>query len=375
VTVGGAPLTAAAALELHGSRILIGAGLLDRCGAGLRATLPGRRLAIISDETVAPLYAARVTTACAPADVTLLTIPAGEASKTRKQWSRLTDELLSAGFGRDSAIIALGGGVVGDLAGFVAATYMRGIPFVQAPTSLLAMIDAAIGGKTGVDTRAGKNLVGAFHHPALVIVDPRALSSLPLAQVRNGLAEAVKHGIVASRADFEWIAANLGALLREDGPDVTLADRLVRRNIEIKSAIVARDEREGGLRKTLNFGHTIGHAVEKLSGYAMMHGECIAAGMVAEARIASRMGLADRDLAGTIAHLLRAAGLPDSVPASMTPAAVLAAARSDKKARAGAVEYALPVRLGEMAGADRGYAIPVPDAVVLEALSETRATL
>jgi 3-dehydroquinate synthase len=361
------------ALELHGARIVVAGGLLDRCGAELRGALPGRRLAIVSDDTVAPLYAARVKAACAPADVALLTIPAGEASKTRAHWSRLTDELLAAGFGRDSAIIALGGGVVGDLAGFVAATYMRGIPFAQVPTSLLAMIDAAIGGKTGVDTPAGKNLVGAFHHPVLVLVDPCALSTLPGAQFRNGLAEAIKHGVIASAAEFDWLTANLPALLRAGGPPAELADRLVRRNIEIKAAVVARDEREGGLRKTLNFGHTIGHAIEALSGYGMLHGECIAAGMVVEAGIAARLGVAEPSLAGVIARLLRDAGLPAALPARMTPAAVLDATRNDKKARGGLVEYALPARLGAMAGADRGYAVPVADAIVLDALAESRA--
>lgn len=355
-------------LELHGSRIVVDAGLLDACGEELRRALPGRRLAIISDDTVAPLYAARVTAACAPAAITVLTLPAGEANKTRESWIRLTDQLLAAGFGRDSAIIALGGGVVGDLAGFVAATYMRGIPFVQMPTSLLAMIDAAIGGKTGVDTSAGKNLVGAFHHPSLVIVDPGALATLPLVHFRNGLAEAIKHGVIASRADFDWIKANLSLLVRDGGPALELATQLVRRNIEIKASVVARDERESGVRKTLNFGHTIGHAVESLSDFTMLHGECIAIGMVVEARIAARIGVAESSLAETIAGLLRAAGLPTSVPKSMTSAAVLASTRSDKKARAGAVEYALPAKLGEMAGAERGYAIPVPDSVILEAI-------
>ena len=363
------------ALTLHGSQILVGAGLLDQCGAEIARALPGRRLAIISDDTVAPLYGQRVAAACAPAAVATFTIPAGEASKTREQWSRLTDELLDAGFGRDSAIIALGGGVVGDLAGFVAATYMRGVPFVQIPTSLLAMIDAAIGGKTGVDTRAGKNLVGAFHHPALVIVDPLALSTLPPAHLRNGLAEAIKHGVIASRTEFDWTASNLPALLRDGGPAPEVAERLVRANIAIKSDIVARDEREGGLRKTLNFGHTIGHAVESLSGYAMLHGECVAVGMVVEARIAARLGVAAPSLVEAIEALVRAAGLPACVPASMTATAILAATRSDKKARAGAVEYALPNSLGAMAGADRGFGIAVPDAIVLEALSESRANL
>jgi 3-dehydroquinate synthase len=362
-------------LELHGSRIIVRAGLLDSCGAEIRAALPGRRLAIVSDDTVGPLYAARVAAALAPAPVTVLTIPAGEENKNRKSWSRLTDELLDAGFGRDSAIIALGGGVVGDLAGFVAATYMRGIPFVQMPTSLLAMIDAAIGGKTGVDTRAGKNLVGAFHHPALVVVDPRALGTLPLAHLRNGLAEAIKHGVITSRAEFDWIAANLAACLRDGGPPAELADELVGRNIAIKAAVVARDERESGVRKTLNFGHTIGHAIESLSGFEMLHGECIAVGMLVEARIAALTGVADSSLAGAIAATLKSAGLPGAVPISMTAVAVLEATRSDKKSRAGAVEYALPSALGAMAGADRGYGIPVPDSAILEAVEASRATL
>jgi 3-dehydroquinate synthase len=362
-------------LELHGSRILLGAGLLEHGGAEVRSSLRGRRLAIISDDTVAPLYAARVAAAVAPEKTAVFTIPAGEASKTRAHWSRLTDELLDAGFGRDSAIIALGGGVVGDLAGFVAATYMRGIPFVQMPTSLLAMIDAAIGGKTGVDTAAGKNLVGAFHHPALVVVDPSALSTLPAAHLRNGLAEAIKHGVIASRADFEWLSANVAGLLRAGGPSIGLADELVRRNIAIKAGVVARDEREAGVRKILNFGHTIGHAVESLSGYSMLHGECIAVGMVVEARIAASVGVADASLAETIAALLRAAELPTDLPLTMTPESVLAATRTDKKARAGAVEYALPARVGEMAGAENGFALPIPDSVVGAALRARHANL
>jgi 3-dehydroquinate synthase len=359
------------ALELHGSRILIGTGLLDECGAEVRAALPRRRLAIITDETVAPLYAARLAAACGAPAPPAFTIPAGEPSKTRKQWSRLTDELLAAGFGRDSAILALGGGVVGDLAGFVAATYMRGIPVVQLPTTLLAMIDAAIGGKTGVNTKAGKNLVGAFHHPSLVIADPRALRTLPVAHVRNGLAEAIKHGVIASPADFVWLATNVAAIVREGGPGDEIAERLVRRNVQLKSDIVARDAREAGVRKILNFGHTIGHAVESLGGYGMPHGECVAIGMVVEARIAAKAGIGDPGLADVIAQVLRDAALPVALPSAMTPDAVLAATRSDKKARGGSVEYALPAKLGVMAGAERGFGIPVPDSVVLRVLAES----
>jgi 3-dehydroquinate synthase len=361
------------AIRLYGAEIVVSTGLLDRCGDTLRGTpdLAGRRLAILSDDVVAPLYGARLAKTCRAngfPEPAVFTFAAGEASKTRAQWARLTDELLAAGFGRDSAILALGGGVVGDLAGFVAATFMRGIPLVQVPTTLLAMIDAAIGGKTGVDTATGKNLVGAFHHPALVLADPGALATLPRRQLRNGLAEAVKHAVIASAAEFAWIAANVSALAREGGPEPDIADQLVRRNIAFKVGIVARDEREEGLRKTLNFGHTIGHAIETLSGYTMLHGECIAIGMVAEARIAAALGVGEPDLPDVLARVLVEAGLPVGIPAAMSPDAVLTATRTDKKARGGIVEYALPARLGEMGSADRGYTMPADDALVLQAL-------
>jgi len=356
-------------LDLHGSRIVIGCGLLDDCGAEIRAALSHRRLAIITDETVAPLYAARVAAACGTPAPACFAIAAGEESKSRQEWARLTDRLIDAGFGRDAAILALGGGVVGDLAGFVAATFLRGIPVVQVPTSLLAMIDAAIGGKTGVNTAAGKNLVGAFHHPALVIVDPRALRTLSRAHLRSGLAEAIKHGVATSPEDFTWLATNAASIVRDDGPSDAIAERLVRRNVHLKADIVARDERESGLRKILNFGHTIGHAVETVSGYRLLHGECVAIGMVAEARIAAALGVGDAGLAATIAQVLGDAGLPATLPSAMRPQDVLLATRSDKKARGGVVEYALPAGLGVMAGADRGFGTPVPDQVVLEVLS------
>ena len=363
---------AASPIHLHGSRVLIGAGLLDECGAELRATLQRRRLAIISDSNVAPLYAARLAAACGTPSPTILTIPAGEASKTRQQWSRLTDELLDLHFGRDSAILALGGGVVGDLAGFVAATYLRGIPVVQLPTTLLAMIDASVGGKTGVDTAAGKNLVGAFHHPVLVLADPTLLGTLPIEQLRNGLAEAIKHAVIASAPDFVWLATNADSIIRAGGPGAALADHLVRRNVQIKADIVARDERETGVRKILNFGHTIGHAIETLSGFTMLHGESVAVGMVVEARIAARAAIGDPALPEMLIEVLRQAGLPTIVPAVMSSDAVLEATRSDKKARDGLVEYALPAKLGLMAGADRGFGIPVPDAMVRAALDSSR---
>ena len=361
-------------LSLHGARIVVHPGMLDTCGESARAVteLGGqRRIAIISDDVVAPLYGDRLISALqrtGAREPMVFTVPAGEVSKTRAQWSRLTDDMIDSGFGRDSVVFALGGGMVGDLGGFVAATFMRGVPLVVVPTTLLAMLDASIGGKTGVDTRAGKNLVGAFHHPALVLIDPCTLQTLPIEHVRNGLAEAIKHAVIASPADFAWIASNMAAIVRDGGPGDDVAEWLVRRNVELKATIVADDERENGIRKTLNFGHTIGHAIEAESGYSLLHGECVAIGMVVEARIAARIGVADASLSRDIALVLVQAGLPIALPARMSPRAVLTATRNDKKARSGAVEYALPAGLGVMAGADHGYSIPVVDEIVLESL-------
>lgn len=358
-------------LDLLGSRILIGAGLLDGCGNEVRAAVGQRRAIIISDDTVAPLYAARLAAAIGSEPV-LLTIPAGEASKTRMQWARLTDELLAANVGRDAVILALGGGVVGDLAGFVAATYMRGIPFVQIPTTLLAMVDASVGGKTGVDTRAGKNLVGAFHQPTAVVIDPQVLTSLPRPHLRSGLAEVIKHGVVASTDELAWTASHIGAVVRDGGPDAEIAAELVLRNVTVKAGIVERDERESGVRKTLNFGHTIGHAIESLSGYTRLHGECVALGMIVESRIASRIGVGNSEITDTLIELLQRAGLPVALPAEFAAAEILAATRLDKKARDGVVEYSLPARVGFMAGADTSYGIPVAADVVLAALADSR---
>jgi 3-dehydroquinate synthase len=237
---------------------------------------------------------------------------------------------------------------------------------VQVPTSLLAMIDASVGGKTGVDTPAGKNLVGAFHLPAFVVADVQVLSSLPDAHRRAGLAEAIKHGIIADASYLERIESNLANILAAV-PDATLD--LVTRSVEIKADVVRADPREHGLRKTLNFGHTIGHAIEHVSGYSLLHGECVAIGMVLEARIAERIGVAEPGTADAVTSVLARASLPIAQPADMSPSAILEATRLDKKARAGRVEYALPVRIGMMAEADGRWAIPIDDDVVREVLA------
>ncbi|OYV65996.1 MAG: 3-dehydroquinate synthase, partial [Gemmatimonadetes bacterium 21-71-4] len=283
-------------------RVHILPGALDAVGGVVRVAVRAHRYAVVTDANVGPLYAERVREALAGQAVDVFTVPAGERHKTRETWAAVTDQMLDAGFGRDGAVIALGGGVVGDLAGFVAATFMRGVPLVQLPTSLLAMLDASIGGKTAVDTPAGKNLVGAFHHPSAVIADPAVLATLPVAQYRAGITEALKHGVIAEAAHFEAVAATASAIGRRR-PDDRAISAIIARSVEIESAIVYGDYRESGRRKTLNFGHTIGHAIEHLSGYALLHGEAVAIGMCVEADIAERIGVA---AAGT-ADRIRAA--------------------------------------------------------------------
>jgi 3-dehydroquinate synthase len=356
---------AAARIPVLGYDVVVASGALARIAAHLPQSLRPHRWAVVTDDTVAPLHAARVVGALGPGRTLLLTVPPGEAQKTRESWARLTDAMLASGLGRDCAVVALGGGVVGDLAGFVAATYMRGVPVVQAPTTLLAMIDASIGGKTGVDTPAGKNLVGAFHQPAAVVADPEALRTLPVAQLRAGLAEAIKHGVIADEGYFDWIAADPERLLA----DPAALERLVVRSVEIKAAVVRRDEREGGVRKVLNLGHTVGHAVESASGYRLLHGEAVAIGLVAESAIAERMGVAERGTRARVAAAVARAGLPARVPAGLDREALVAAMRGDKKARAGAIEMALPARVGAMAGEEHGWAIRVDEAAVREALA------
>ncbi|HVE77600.1 MAG TPA: 3-dehydroquinate synthase, partial [Gemmatimonadaceae bacterium] len=257
--------------------IVVERGALGRLGEIVRAAAPAHRYVVVTDEQVGPLYAERARAAFGDADV--LAVPPGEVHKTRESWARLTDAMLARGHGRDTTVVALGGGVVGDLAGFVAATYMRGLPLVQVPTTLLAMIDAAIGGKTGVDTAAGKNLVGAFHPPAAVVADPDVLATLPAPHLRAGLAEAIKHGVVADEAYFDFVREALPSLLAADGWAGESMTELVAVSARIKAEVVSRDERESGLRKVLNFGHTLGHAIEAASGYALLHGEAVAIGM------------------------------------------------------------------------------------------------
>jgi 3-dehydroquinate synthase len=354
-------------VPLPGYRVTIAPDALARVGEIVRTVAPAHRYAVITDRNVAPLYAERVREALDQSRVTVLAIPPGEGSKTRETWAELTDTLLADGFARDTTIIALGGGVIGDLAGFVAATFMRGVPYVQVPTSLLAMIDASVGGKTGVDTPAGKNLVGAFHQPAAVIADTNVLGTLPIEHRRAGLAEAIKHGVIADEAYFDSVAG-IAAEFTALPPGDDRIPALVARSVEIKASVVRQDEHEAGVRKVLNFGHTIGHAIELCSGFSLLHGEAIAMGMVYESALAERLGIARAGTSGRVRAAVLAAGLPCTRPTSISVDAILEAARGDKKTRAGKVEYSLPLAIGAMAAADRGWSMAVSDGAVREIL-------
>jgi 3-dehydroquinate synthase len=353
-------------------------GILFSLSELLVKSLGRRKLVLISDDIVGRYYdewtRATVTArapGARPSDPGIrlraearLTFPAGEPSKTRETWIRLSDEMLSAGLDRHTAVVALGGGVVGDLAGFVAATFLRGVPYAQIPTTLLAMLDASVGGKVGVDTPLGKNLIGAFHPPAVVVADPLTLLSLPERVFRAGLAEAIKHGLIADPVYFEWIEANTRPILARDTDVLT---HLVQRSVAIKAAVVSEDERERGKRSILNAGHTIAHGLERESHYRLPHGEAVALGLIAECRIAERLALAPKGLAQRVLGVTRALGLPTRSGEVDIPR-VLEAAMRDKKNRNGELRLALPTALGAMHEGEGKWTVPVTEALLAEAL-------
>ncbi len=342
--------------------VLIGPGLLASLPALLREYAPAHRYGLIADATVADLHGRRLHQALEGAGLMceLLTFPAGESSKTRSTWTELSDGLLTAGIGRDGAVIALGGGVTGDLAGFVAATYLRGIPVVQLPTSVVAMVDAAVGGKTGVDVPAGKNLIGAFHPPRLVVADTATVATLPRAERAQGLVEAIKHGAIVDAAYLDRLDADLPALL--DGEPGVLTHAVVR-SVEIKAGVVSEDEREGGLREILNFGHTLGHGLEAAADYRLPHGNAVAIGMVLEARLGEELGVTQPGTAERLARIVERLGLPLHPPSGLDRKAVLEFVRADKKARRGRARYVLLEQLGRVAKAER-WSREVPDRTV-----------
>jgi 3-dehydroquinate synthase len=323
--------------------ILIGAGLLAEPEIW-RAQLQARDLLIVSNTTVAPLYLTPLLSGLGGRRRVEVILPDGESHKTLPNVARVLDVLVANRFARDCAVLALGGGVVGDLAGFAAACYQRGVAFVQVPTTLLAQVDSAVGGKTGVNHVGGKNLIGAFHQPALVVSDTATLTSLPPRELRAGLAEVIKYALICDADLFDWLDGHLEPLL--SGEPAALA-HVIRRSCEIKAAIVARDEREQGERALLNLGHTFGHAIESATAYRQwLHGEAVGAGLVMAADMSAQCGLLPAADAARVRHIVERTGLPVRIP-GISPHAALEHMRIDKKVLGGQLRLVLLRRLGE----------------------------
>jgi len=328
--------------------IFIGAGLLDDATL-LGAAIAARDVLVVSNEVVAPLYLARLEHGLAGKRVASVILPDGEQHKTLATMERVLDALVECRLNRDACVVALGGGVVGDMAGFAAACYQRGVDYVQVPTTLLAQVDSSVGGKTGVNHPGGKNLIGAFHQPRAVVSDIGTLGTLPPRELRAGLAEVIKVGLVADAGFLAWIEGNLDALLGLDAAALTHA---IRRSCEIKAGIVAEDEHEHGRRALLNLGHTFGHAIETAAGYgAWLHGEAVGAGMLMAADLSARLGwLGSKDVE-RVRSLLQRAGLPVAAP-RIGAARGLELMGMDKKVLAGRIRLVLLRCLGEGVVAD-----------------------
>jgi 3-dehydroquinate synthase len=327
----------------HSYPALVGSGLLRQIGEYVRKSLSLNTCATISDSNVTPLFADRVKRSLEAADFqpTLITIPAGEESKTLEQAGAICDQMIAAGLDRQSFVIGLGGGMIGDISGFVAAIYDRGIPHVQIPTTLLAMVDSSIGGKTGVNTAKGKNLIGAFHHPSLVIDDVGVLKTLPPREFNQGFAEIIKHAVIADAEMF-------GGLTNTQVSDAFALQSLIKRNIVIKSKIVAKDERDQtGERAVLNFGHTIGHAIERAGDYRkFLHGEAVSLGIVAACAVSIKKAELSPGQRDAIVDLLRQFNLPTQLPKGFRREKIIEALKFDKKFEGGNVRFVLTPRIG-----------------------------
>jgi 3-dehydroquinate synthase len=344
--------TVAVGLSARSYEVRVGSGLIDRAGEAIAPFLKRRRVAVVSDETVWGLHSARLAAALEAAGIAVspVVVPPGEQTKSFEGLADLSDRLLALELDRGDLIVAFGGGVVGDLAGFAAAIYKRGIDFVQIPTTLLAQVDSSVGGKTAIDTPRGKNLVGAFHQPRLVLADLDVLATLPAREMRCGYAEVIKYGLLGDFGFFEWLEANGSAVLAREPAALAHA---VARSIEMKAEIVAEDETEQGRRALLNLGHTFGHALEAETGYgeALLHGEAVAAGMALAFRFSASLELCQGQDATRASVAIAAAGLPTTLAeVSRRPfdaARLVHHMAQDKKAEGGKLTFILARKLGE----------------------------
>jgi len=345
--------------------ISVGPGLLSRAGSWLRQICPSPKAAVVTDSNVGPLHGQTLSESLASAgfETTLAVIPAGECNKNLAHVLPVYDALLAAKMERNTPLLALGGGVVGDMAGFVAATILRGVPLVQIPTSLLAMVDASIGGKTGVDHALGKNLIGAFHQPIAVLIDPQTLRSLPPREFGSGLAECVKHELIRDAAGFAALERQMDHV---KALEMDAVAELIAHNVAIKARVVEADPLEKGERAHLNFGHTFGHAIESVSGYSYSHGEAISLGMTAAAYVSCKLGLIDQTSRRRILALLDRAGLP-TTGLKLDVQQVLDAMHFDKKVRHGRIRLVLLARMGAATIRD-----DVPPTLLRQALESLR---
>jgi 3-dehydroquinate synthase len=341
-------------------RVMIEEGCLEKVPALLGRFAGGGRIFIITDSRVGRLYGRPLLRALAPLGIpsTMIDFPAGERSKNAGVLGMVQTAMLDGGVRRDSVVVALGGGVVGDVAGFAAATVLRGVRLIQVPTSLLAQVDSSVGGKVGIDHPSGKNLLGAFHHPSAVYIDPAVLRTLPETEFRNGLAEVVKIATALDPSFFRWLERHAREL--RPGKSGPLCEAIARA-VGLKALVVGKDERDGGLRQSLNLGHTVGHALEAASGFTLRHGFAVAIGVVAEAAIARRMGyMSGKDFGRTV-RLLRRLRLPVQVPRLRSRARFYEALALDKKGVASGVRFALPAGIGYCA-----LGVEVPRRIVEE---------
>ncbi|MDO8588142.1 MAG: 3-dehydroquinate synthase [Armatimonadota bacterium] len=348
--------------------IRIEPGSLRTVGEMAAAACPSKSAGVVTNARIGALYGRAVADSLEAVGIRVsqALIPEGEKYKTLGTCRRLYDAFLAARLDRGSLVVALGGGVIGDIAGFAAATFLRGLPFLQVPTTLLAQVDSSIGGKVGVNLPQGKNLVGAFHQPVGTLIDPLTLRTLPRREARAGLAEVIKHGIIYDQEFFEFLRANIGPILALEEGAITEA---ISRSCVIKAGVVAADERESGLREILNFGHTIGHGVETAAGYGRYrHGEAVSIGMIAETLIAERSGVAANGVAGDVCEIIRAAGLPTTLAPTVSPESVVSALALDKKARRGRVRFVLPAAIGRVVKKD-----DIAPELVLDVLREMQS--
>jgi 3-dehydroquinate synthase len=341
------PQTVSVRLPGQSYDIRVGPGLLAQVGGEIAGVTKSRLAFVVTDRTVGPLHAPVVLDSLRSAgfQANLIDLPAGETHKTLATVSMIYDALLAAKVERSTVILSLGGGVIGDMTGFAAATVLRGVPFVQIPTTLLAMVDASVGGKTGVNHPAGKNLIGSFHQPIAVLIDPQTLRTLPAASISEGLAECIKHEIIRDLAGFEALEQNIGRALNLD---MDYLSELIAHNVAIKARVVEADPTERGERAHLNFGHTFGHAIEKVSHLAVSHGDAVAMGMCAAISVAEQMNMLDAASRKRIVNLIQGAKLPTSMPPSIASGDVFAAMAHDKKVEASRLRLVLPDRIGHV---------------------------